>query len=189
MDFSERVQVARVTGSLNVAPTSSARSNAAGPRRNDVPPRLTPAEVAHFNVTHHIRRFSFGSDFPGQHNPLDGVWTHSPTGAAVARYFLKVVPTTYEFLGGRTVRTDQFSVTQYFKPLDSSMRMSPSISFTFEVTPLRVRKTERRGGSLFAFLTRAAATVGGFFAVAGMIDSFWYHSSKRLVKMQLNKQG
>ena len=38
--------------------------------------------------------------FPGQTNPLDAAATHSPSGAAISRYFLKVVPTTYEFLSG-----------------------------------------------------------------------------------------
>ena len=71
-------------------------------------------------MTHQIKRLSFGNDFPGQTNPLDKVWTHSPSGAAVSRYFLKVVPTQYEFLSGKVVHTNQFSVTQYFKPIDAA---------------------------------------------------------------------
>jgi hypothetical protein len=51
---------------------------------------MTTADASHFNVTHQLRRLSFGTDFPGQANPLDGAWTFSPAGAAVARYFLKV---------------------------------------------------------------------------------------------------
>ena len=58
------------------------------------------------------------SAFPWQRNPLDDLWTHSPGGAAVARYFLKVVPTSYEFLDGRKVLTNQFSLTQFFKGID-----------------------------------------------------------------------
>lgn len=112
------MEVARVTGSFNIAPTSKAREMAS-------PFRMlfnagSIAELSHFNVTHLVRRLSFGTDFPGQQNPLDDVWTHSPGGPAVSRYFLKVVPTTYKFLDGHTVHTNQFSVTQYYKALDLS---------------------------------------------------------------------
>lgn len=184
------MQVARVTGSFHIAPASRAK---AGPGRLGAllaPPTLAPSEVGHFNVTHEIRRLSFGTDFPGQTNPLDAVWTHSPGGAAIARYFLKVVPTTYEFLGGRTVDTNQFSVTQYFKPIDAAAEhfVPPTITFTFELTPIRVRKTERRGGSLLGFFTRCAALIGGLFTVAGIVDSALYHSSREIVKMREGRQ-
>ena len=142
-------------------------------------------------MTHRIGRLSFGTDFPGQHNPLDGVWQHSPSGAAVSRYFLKVVPTTYEFVGGSAVHTNQFSVTQYFKALsgDTSQSMVPGISFVFELTPLKVKKTERRAGSFFQFATRSAALIGGLFTVAGIIDAVLYSSTRHIEKMNLNKQG
>merc|ERR1719240_52201 len=121
--------VARVTGSFTVAPVS--RLPSARLQRNV---ELSADQASAFNVTHQIKRLSFGTDFPGQHNPLDAVWTHSPMGAAVARYFLKVVPTTYQFVHGKTVHTNQFSVTQYFKPLAetfSAESMIPQIAFVF----------------------------------------------------------
>ena len=61
------------------------------------------------------------------------------------------------------------------------------LSFTFELTPLKVKKTEQRSGSFLGFLTRSAAVIGGIFTVAGILDSALYHSSKQLVKMQLDK--
>merc|ERR1719240_292188 len=114
--------VARVTGSFTVAPVS--RLPSARLQRNV---ELSADQASAFNVTHQIKRLSFGTDFPGQHNPLDGVWQHSPAGAAVPRYFLKVVPMTYEFVGGQSVHTNQFSVTQYFKALsdETSTSMVP----------------------------------------------------------------
>ena len=177
------MQVARVTGTLKIAPASEARSSRFGGAQL-IPVQLTHTDVDHFNVTHQIKRFSFGTDFPGQTNPLDKVWTHSPSGAAVSRYFLKVVPTQYEFLSGKVVHTNQFSVTQYYKALDASQAafLLPSLQFTYELTPLRVRKTEVRGGSLVGFFTRCAAVIGGLFSVAGMLDSAWYHGSKEMKK-------
>uniref|UniRef100_A0A7S2GMN4 Endoplasmic reticulum vesicle transporter C-terminal domain-containing protein n=1 Tax=Haptolina brevifila TaxID=156173 RepID=A0A7S2GMN4_9EUKA len=179
------MEVARVTGSFTVAPVS--RLPSARLQRNM---ELSVDQVSAFNVTHQIKRLSFGTDFPGQHNPLDDVWTHSPAGAAVSRYFLKVVPTTYEFIGGKSVHTNQFSVTKYFKSLSSSegaSSMMPCIAFVFELTPLKVRKTERRGGSFLSFFTRSAALIGGVFAVAGILDSLLYGSMRQLEKINLNK--
>jgi len=177
------MEVARVTSSFHIAPQTKLPSAKLQ--------KLSGAQVSAFNVTHKISRLSFGTDFPGQHNPLDQVWQHSPSGAAVSRYFLKVVPTTYEFLGGRSVHTNQFSVTQYFRPLthDSGASMVPAVSFTFELTPLKVLKTERRAGSFFGFLTRCAALIGGLFTVASILDGALYFSTRHLEKLQLNKQG
>ena len=112
------IEVARVTGSFNVAPASSVRARGSGRQA------ISQEEASHFNVTHHIRRLSFGTDFPGQRNPLDDVWTYSPGGPGIARYFLKVVPTTFEFLDGRTVKTNQFSVTQYYKATGASSTLT-----------------------------------------------------------------
>ena len=154
------MQVARVTGSFTIAPVS--RLPSAKLQRLAA---LTSEHISAFNVTHQIKRLSFGTDFPGQHNHLDGQWQHSPGGAAVSRYFLKVVPTTYEFVGGSSMLTNQFSTTRYFKSLAPAegavSSMVPCVSFVFELTPLKVKKTERRAGSFLKFLTRSAALIGG----------------------------
>jgi hypothetical protein len=99
----------------------------------------------------------------------------------------QVVPTSYEFLDGRTVLTNQFSLTQFFKAIDASSSMLPGVSFTFELTPLKVRKTEARGGTWFTFGTRCSAVIGGLFTVAGILDSITYHSLRRWKKLQINK--
>ena len=181
------MQVARVTGTFSVAPIS----RLAAAKLQKAMPSLPPATVSAFNVTHRIGRLSFGTDFPGQHNPLDGVWQHSPSGAAVSRYFLKVVPTTYEFVGGKAVHTNQFSATSYFKPLsgEASASMVPCVSFVFELTPLKVKKTERRAGSFATFATRTAALIGGLFTVAGIVDSVLYQSARHMEKLNVGKQG
>ena len=67
--------------------------------------------------------------------------------------------------------------------------MLPCITFAFELTPLRVKKTEQRAGTFVGFLTRAAALIGGLFTVAGILDSVLYQSTRHLEKLQLNKQG
>jgi len=182
------MELARVTGSFTIAPSSTATAGRDPSAMLLAPMQVSLSELGHFNVTHQVKRLSFGADFPGQHNPLDNTWIHSPTGPAVAKYFLKVVPTTYQFLNKRTYFSNQFSVTQYFKALDSTSKMTPTIAFTFELTPLKVSKKEQRGGSLLGFFTRCFAVIGGLFTVAGIIDSLFYATSKQ-IKIQLNKQG
>jgi hypothetical protein len=82
-------------------------------------------------------------------------------------------------------------VTQYFKALTPPFEfaMVPSVSFTFELTPLKVQKTERRAGSFFGFATRCAALIGGLWTVARMLDAGIYQTGRQLEKMNLNKQG
>jgi len=181
------LEVARVTGTLTLAPVSLVHAPKSLLALALPTSRQQATEPGRFNVTHQIKKLSFGRDFPGQQSPLDGAWTHSPGGAAVARYFLKVVPTTYEFLSGEALHSSQYSTTQHFKELGPDSALTPSVQFTFELTPLRVSKREERGGSLLVFLTRSAAVIGGLFTVAGIVDSAWYHSSRHLIKMRQGK--
>ena len=67
--------------------------------------------------------------------------------------------------------------------------MVPTISFVFELTPLKVKKTERRGGTFRNFLTRSAATIGGIFTVAGIVDSALYAGTRQIQKLNMGKQG
>ena len=95
--------------------------------------------------------------------------------------------------------------------------MVPCISFVFELTPLKVKKTERRAGSFASFATRTAALIGGLFTVhnhrhllpppspatfsrhisrdiarlqvAGIVDSVLYSSARRMEKLNVGKQG
>ncbi len=60
------MEVARVTGSFHLAPASRAKGSQRLLGQLLIPPKLAPEEVGHFNVTHQIKRLSFGTDFPGQ---------------------------------------------------------------------------------------------------------------------------
>ena len=59
--------------------------------------------------------------------------------------------------------------------------------FTYDLSPIMIKYTERRK-SFAHFLTGVCAIIGGVFTVAGIIDSFIYHSVKSLQKkMELGK--
>lgn len=52
-------------------------------------------------------------------------------GVGMYQYFVKIVPTIYEGLGGRLINTNQFSVTEHFKgvPQDGSGHGLPGLFF------------------------------------------------------------
>jgi len=177
------IEVHRSSGNLHLSPTSSAQQSAGGAmlQRADA---MGHGDVVHFNVSHRINRLSFGDDFPGQINPLDGVERISPLGPGVARYFIKVVPTIYRDLSGTELFSNQFATTEYFKAVheDDRLFQLPGVHFSYDITPLRVRLTEARGRTFLSFFVRCAATIGGVFTVAGMIDKIFYSSQRLLMK-------
>ena len=72
-----------------------------------------------FNMTHEINSLSFGFDYPGIVNPLDGVVKSStePDISIMYQYFVKIVPTKYLNLHGVELKTNQFSVTEHQRDL------------------------------------------------------------------------
>lgn len=142
-----------------------------------------------FNLTHHIKHLSFGQEYPGIINPLDGTNAAAVEGSMMFQYFVKIVPTVYVRVNGEVVRTNQFSVTQHVKAIGSGSVESglPGVFVQYELSPMMVRLTEKHR-SFLHFLTGVCAIVGGVFTVAGLIDSFIYHSTRAIQqKMELGK--
>jgi hypothetical protein len=87
--------------------------------------QFEPMEALGFNTSHTINHLSFGMDFPGRKNTLDGTknilgegraegrWT-----AGVFQYYLKIVPTTYESVAGDMTHSFQYSITQQFTGIE-----------------------------------------------------------------------
>jgi len=146
---------------------------------------LQPLKNFKFNMSHTINRLSFGKDFPGIVNPLDNVTKASDNpehAIAMYQYFVKVVPTTYESLNGNVLNTNQYSVTEHFKPLKGENAHGlPGVFFMYELSPIMVKFSEARK-SFAHFLTSLCAIVGGVFTVAGMVDSVLYQSMRTLKK-------
>jgi len=162
---------------------------------------LKPFGERDFNASHNIVRFSFGHDFPGIINPLDGVRkTIQKDEIAMFQYFVKIVPTTYENLANEIINTNQFSVTERMKilpPVDTNKEQDhspthdhsglPGVFVMYDLSPIMVKYTEKQR-SFSHFLTSVCAIVGGVFTVAGIIDSFIYHSVRSLkFKTELGK--
>lgn len=97
-------------------------------------------------------------------------------------YYIKIVPTTYVRANGATLLTNQFSVTQHVRKVSVfSESGMPGIFFSYELSPLMVKYTEK-AKSFGHFATNTCAIIGGVFTVAGLIDSLLYHSVKAIQK-------
>jgi len=138
--------------------------------------RFSPSEIFTFNSTHTINRLSFGEDFPGVLQPLDGVTKLVQKGSGRFQYFIQVVPTIYTYTNGKRIFTNQYSVTENTVIVDPTARTfkQPGIFFKYELSSYTVRYDEQ-SKSFSHFLTQCCAIVGGVFVVIGMISSVaWY---------------
>jgi len=149
---------------------------------------LGGVDVAKFNISHTIHMLSFGEPYPGMVNPLDGRNAIlESASSAMYQYFVKVVPTKYEYLHGKQIHTNQFSSTAHMRELDQFHgRGLPGVFFFYDLSPLTCTFTERTK-PFFRFITNLLAIVGGVFTVAGMLDTTVYHSVELAKKAGLGK--
>lgn len=141
-----------------------------------------------YNISHKINKLAFGDSIPGVINPLDGVhWEHeTPNG--MHQYFIKVVPTIYTNIRGRSIESNQFSVTEHFKSSEvGHSRTLPGVFFFYDLSPIKVTYKEDHA-SFLHFMTHICAIVGGIFTIAGIVDALIYHGEKALKKkMEIGK--
>ncbi|CAI5777982.1 Uncharacterized protein PODLI_1B024140 [Podarcis lilfordi] len=135
------------------------------------------------NMTHFIKHLSFGRDYPGIVNPLDGTVVTAHQASMMFQYFVKVVPTVYMKVDGEVVRSNQFSVTRHEKVANGLIgdQGLPGVFVLYELSPMMVKLTEKHR-SFTHFLTGVCAIIGGVFTVAGLIDSLIYHSARVIQK-------
>ncbi|XP_066594196.1 endoplasmic reticulum-Golgi intermediate compartment protein 3 isoform X2 [Prorops nasuta] len=171
------LEVNRVGGSFHIAPGESFSINHA--HVHDVKSFAS----AQFNMTHKIRHLSFGLNIPGKTNPMDNTTVIATEGAMMFYHYIKIVPTTYVRADGSTLLTNQFSVTRHSRQISlySGESGMPGVFFSYELSPLMVKYTEK-AKSFGHFATNTCAIIGGVFTVAGLIDSLLYHSVRAIKK-------
>jgi hypothetical protein len=132
------------------------------------------------DAKHTIHHLAFGPAFPGRRNPLDGRTVEVPKGSQ-ARYALKVVPTRFVDVSGRTTASNQLSATlrRRDRSVEDRVFPRPGVFFQFTFTPLMIDIEERRR-SFLQFVTGACAILGGVFTVSGMVDSAMHRSQMAL---------
>ncbi|KAG1347610.1 endoplasmic reticulum-Golgi intermediate compartment protein 3 [Cocos nucifera] len=142
---------------------------------------LLAFQTESYDISHKINKLSFGKEFPGVINPLDGAqWTQKGS-SGTYQYFIKVVPTIYTDIRGRKIYSNQFSVTEHFKDGNVYSKPSPGVFFFYDFSPIKVIFTEE-SKSLLHFLTNLCAIIGGVFTVSGIIDAFVYHGQRAIKK-------
>jgi hypothetical protein len=140
----------------------------------------TPYELEHFNTSHIIYSLGFGQPYPGIHNPLDGTVKYIHEGSGLYQYFVKVVPTIYEYNDGKQIVTNQYSVTQHFRPKNEQhTHVVPGVFFMYDLSPIMVHIQEK-SRSFIHFLTSLCAIIGGVFTIAGIIDAMVYNVSSKI---------
>ncbi|XP_059653538.1 uncharacterized protein LOC132300470 isoform X1 [Cornus florida] len=137
--------------------------------------------ATHVNVSHIVHDMSFGPKYPGLHNPLDGTARILHSASGTFKYYIKIVPTEYKYLSKEVLPTNQFSVTEYFSPMNEFDRTWPAVYFLYDLSPITVTIKEERRNFLH-FITRLCAVLGGTFAVTGMLDRWMYRFIEMLTK-------
>ncbi|TKY47908.1 Endoplasmic reticulum-Golgi intermediate compartment protein 3 [Spatholobus suberectus] len=133
------------------------------------------------NVSHVIHDLSFGPKYPGLHNPLDDTRRILHDTSGTFKYYIKIVPTEYRYISKEVLPTNQFSVSEYYSPINQFDRTWPAVYFLYDLSPITVTiKEERR--SFLHFITRLCAVLGGTFAVTGMLDRWMYRLLEALTK-------
>uniref|UniRef100_A0A7S4L013 Endoplasmic reticulum vesicle transporter C-terminal domain-containing protein n=1 Tax=Paramoeba aestuarina TaxID=180227 RepID=A0A7S4L013_9EUKA len=153
-----------------------------------------------YNMSHKINRISFGEDFPGNINPLDGVLkiSNDPFSTSYS-YFAKVVPTSYQSLDGNMIQTNQYSITENTRTVDrpnhkapgqqQHTHVLPGAFFHYDISPVKVSFREYQS-SIGHFLSGLFAIVGGIFTIAGIVDSLLYKGlHSRQAKEGMGKFG
>jgi len=146
------VLVNRVAGNIHIAPGRSFQQqhmhihdiNTMGPLAKSVSffwqKKTSTLSMAHFfffsswhpvraSTAHVINRLSFGTEFPDIVNPLDAHKSPEVGDPVMYQYFLKVVPTRYNYLNGTGLETNQFSVTQHDRHLMPGVQGLPGLGF------------------------------------------------------------
>lgn len=135
----------------------------------------TPHEA--LNFTHKIHRFSFGKDFPGIVNPLDGRAEETDAPFQMYQYFLSIIPTTYVDSRDNIILTNQYAVTEYARIVDHEKGSHgiPGILIKFDMEPLLIRISEQKN-SILHLLTRLCGVVGGIFVTTGLVNGLinWF---------------
>ncbi|XP_038986731.1 endoplasmic reticulum-Golgi intermediate compartment protein 3-like isoform X1 [Phoenix dactylifera] len=175
------LEVNKVAGNFHFAPGKSFHQS------NIFLQNLLGFQTENYNISHKINKLSFGKEFPGVVNPLDGAqWTHQ-TPFGMYQYFIKVVPTIYTDIRGRKIYSNQFSVTEHFRDADVYPKPPSGVYFIYDFSPIKVIFTEENK-SLLHVLTNICAIIGGVFTVAGIVDAFLYHGHRVIKKkMELGK--
>eukprot|EP00177_Eucheuma_denticulatum_P001571 GFKZ01002809.1.p1 GENE.GFKZ01002809.1~~GFKZ01002809.1.p1 ORF type:complete len:401 (-),score=40.85 GFKZ01002809.1:574-1776(-) len=164
------IEISKVAGRIHISPGHSFEFR--GRTLHD----LSALRDHQLDLSHRINKLSFGAEYPGQVNPLDGAERRAKvTEDKVGQheYFIRIVPTTYKLSFSRVLRTNQYSQSYFFRRSDPNKggQLIPGLFLSYDLSPIHIEVEETRK-SFFHFLVQLCAIIGGVFTVASMLSTF-----------------
>ncbi len=140
--------------------------------------RLISEGVFQYDISHKINHISFGDESDiqiikanfnvGNLNPLDGVVKAKKNDKdRIYEYYVKVVPTSFVGIDGKSYDVNQFTSNSNEVPINNTI---PTIYFRFDIAPILVR-FEQYKQSFFEFFVQVCAIIGGIYSVIGILDT------------------
>lgn len=175
--FEARFQVNKVPGNFHLSTHSV-----------DVQP-------TEYDFAHEVHEVSFGSKIRkisskmdrASFNPLAGRSRLDGNSLESHEYIMRVVPTTYEDIGGNKLMAYQYTYAyRSHISFGHGGRVIPALWFRYDLNPITVRYHETRP-PLYHFLTTVCAIVGGTFTVAGIIDACIFSATEVFKKFEIGK--
>ena len=162
------INVMRVPGNFHISSHAYGRSIA----------KLISETDFKYDISHKINHISFGDESDiqiikknfdvGNVSPLDGlVKEKDPKSDKMYEYYLKVVPTNYNDINGKSYDVNQFTSNSNEVAINM---MIPTIYFRFDIAPILVRFEQYKENS-FEFFVQICAIIGGIYSVIGIFDT------------------
>jgi hypothetical protein len=209
---SGQFEVSKVAGNFHIALGKNLNAAKGHSTESTDQPRYQfgIGDLTHYNTSHVINHLSFGKEYDVQVQPTSGSFyathhTHSSArntldgkrqilaedvSTAQYEYFIKIVPTMFTRVDGKSTSSNSFSATQHV----TEVRMNalgfmmggkfphPGVFFKYDFSPIMVSYGEERN-SFWQFLTSLCAIVGGLFTCMGLCTRCLYAGGDMIGKL------
>ncbi|CAO3587056.1 unnamed protein product [Absidia cylindrospora] len=190
-----QLSVNKIRGNFHIAPGQAFTNDHM--HVHDIQTFLGGAPDGHaFDLSHEIHHLKFGPVDLDANVPESALAITNPLGGTVKttdqvqtsyQYFLKIVSTELIPLKGKSIYTNQYSVTMEERILTPNAGGLPGVFFMMDISPMQIiyRQNQR---SLTNLITGILGITGGIFTVAGLVDSVMYKAERSFRrKVELGK--
>ncbi|CAL9731517.1 ER-derived vesicles protein Erv46p [Monosporozyma unispora] len=205
-------QLERISGDIHFAPGTAFQNMRGHFHDTSLYDQL---DNMNLNFNHIIHHLSFGPRIDHNHKALIQNENHNIMSVSTApldgtqvladynshnyqfNYFIKIVPTRYEYLRltekiiNKIIETAQFSSSFHAKPIAGGTDLAdptithqrggtPGLYFNIEMSPLKVIQREQHKISWSGFLLNCITSIGGILAVGTVCDKILYRAQRTL---------